>query len=660
VKRGAGIGAAVLLFLLLAWGCAPKRPVAPAVARVPSDVLFLQAEKAYREKAYEEAYPAYRAFVEQYPGEPLAPAALMKMAAIHRGRGEPDRALDLYRRVREQYPGSPFLKDAQLEGLAALLEARRYGELVSAAAPLMDRIPSGPDRIRLLWLQGDAYLGLGSPLDAFYFYERAIQRAGEAERAILLVRLNTAVESLDASQLEFLLGHIQEPAARSLLLYRLGLLYARQDLRDPAVKALTEFLEAYPSHELRGQAEMLLADIGRQVTLRPDTLGCLLPLSGPFEIYGRLALRGIELAAHQAAASGRRSSPRFLVRDTGGEPGKALQGLRELHEEGVAGIIGPMAAAEAVAAEAQRLGIPIIALSQKEGLPAAGDFVFRHFLTADSQAAALVDYAVRRQGLTRFAILYPDEAYGQGFMNLFWDEVLAAGATVTAVEAYDPSETDFAGPIRKLVGMSYPLPEDIEQEYIEQGIRTPGKKTEGRRGERHRREEETNAIVDFEAVFIPDAPRKAGLIIPQLLYHDIEGVLLLGPHLWHSSRFIQMADPYVQGAVFSEAFFAESREPEVRSFVKSFEAAYGEKPSLIEALAYDTAWILIEAGTGAEIRSRRQVRDRVAGIGDFRGATGVTRFDAAGEAKKRLRILRISGSGFEELPGEGFPFGFSR
>jgi hypothetical protein len=65
--------------------------------------------------------------------------------------------------------------------------------------------------------------------------------------------------------------------------------------------------------------------------------------------------------------------------------------------------------------------------------------------------------------LNRFAILYPDETYGVTFMNLFWDRLIENGGKVVGLEAYNPEHTDFADPIKKLVGLYYKIPEDLRE-----------------------------------------------------------------------------------------------------------------------------------------------------------------------------------------------------
>ena len=162
-------------------------------------------------------------------------------------------------------------------------------------------------------------------------------------------------------------------------------------------------------------------------------------------------------------------------------------------------------------------------------------------------------------------------------------------------------------------------------------------------------EEEPAAIVDFDAVFIPDSPGKVGQIVPQLAYFDIKDVYLLGTNLWHSDSLIKIADQYVQGAVMPDGFFAQSTSPRVQEFVKVFEETYQETPDFVAAVVYDSAMILFNVVSRPHIRYRTEIRDELFNLENFPGITGITKFDENGDVLKKMHLLRIKGKRFVEL-----------
>ena len=211
------------------------------------------------------------------------------------------------------------------------------------------------------------------------------------------------------------------------------------------------------------------------------------------------------------------------------------------------------------------------------------------------------------------------------------------------------------------MGLYYEIPEDLKpeeeedlstedgeeqtDEIIEEAPEEPQKK--GVRGQDD--EEKPQAIVDFEAIFIPDSPGKAGQIAPQLAYYDIKDIYILGTNLWHSNSLIKIANQYVQGAIMPDGFFAGSPSPRVQNFVNVFEETYEETPDFIEAVVYDSAMIMFNVVGREQIRYRSEIRDELLNLEDFPGVTGLTSFDENGDARKKLYLLRVKGKKFVEL-----------
>jgi ABC-type branched-subunit amino acid transport system substrate-binding protein len=330
-----------------------------------------------------------------------------------------------------------------------------------------------------------------------------------------------------------------------------------------------------------------------------------------------------------------------------------------LFDENVAAIIGPVFMAEPAALEAQDKGLPIITLTQKDNITSIGDWVFRNFFTPIAQVRTLVSYAVKELKLNRFAILYPDENYGRTFMNLFWDEVIAYGGKVVGVESFNSTHTDFSDPIKKLAGLYYNVPEhlkitdtlvgDEENDDVDIDNDKDTSLAYAYEYDKNTEEEKPEAIVDFDAIFIPEAPKKAGLIVPQLAFYDVTDIYLLGTNLWHSPKLIEMARQYVQDAILTEGFLAEGASEEVLDFVRVFYKTFGRKPEFIEAVAYDTAMILFQMISRPDIQFRSSLKDNLKNLTDYQGVTGLTSFDENGEVRRKLYLLQIKGSRFLEL-----------
>ena len=649
--------------LLLVWACVPK----PVVAPVPEaadleEEIFLRAESFFKAESYSKALNIYRSYLADYPAGRYAPQILMRIGAIHAASEDYQAALESYKRLLAEYPDSPFVGQAKVEILATLYNQGQYEVVIQLASNILEETVSKDLIVKTYTILGDIYVAQEAPEDAVYFYTMAHKDATVPDQEILIDKLKEAISRLDSTVLTSFLSHVQEELPKGYLLYQLGLTYSADEQFEEAMQALSEFIKSYPEHENTEHAKSLMDEISEKFVYRRNTVGCLLPLSGPYKNYGNRALKGIELAFGQFSSRGIDPSVNLVIKDTGADPDKARAAVQALIDEQVAAIIGPMVTAETAATIAQDYGIPIITITQKENITEIGDKVFRNYLTPKMQVETIVSFAADKLGVKKFAVLYPNEKYGTTFMNLFWDEVIKYGGTVVGVESYNPSHTDFADPIKRLVGLYYEVPVDLKEIVAAMGgdgngdvddDKDPGETLEKENNydaaDQEDKEEEPQAIIDFEAVFIPDAPKMSGLIIPQLAFYDVENVYLLGTNLWHSNKLIEMAKDYVQGAIMTDGFFAQSTSRRVRDFIRKFEATYGENPGFIEATTFDTAMMLFEIVTRPDIRSRNAIKNELLNLIDFQGVTGLTSFDVNGEVKKQLSLLRIKGSRFLEL-----------
>ena len=631
----------ILVVLLFFLSCVPKAVIPPVLEEVVTgEELFLRAEKLFHAKSYREAINAYERYLSSFPEGAFAADALMKTGIIYMAVKKNKKARKIFNRLLSEYPNSLLVYDARIEILITYYNEEKFSEVIQLASSLLESKISKTKIGRIYTILGDTYVAMDSPEDSIYFFAMAHKMSNDLEKDSIIVKMKDAVGKLDSESILSLLNYIEDKLPMGYLMYQLGVNYSKEEKPDEAVRALTGFVKSFPEHENVQQANLLIEEIAGKTVYSRYTIGCLLPLSGPYKKYGNSAMKGIELALSQFNSKATNPSIHLLVKDTEGNPDKAILAMHDLQNDQVAATIGPIITAEAVATEAQHSGIPMITITQKENITEIGDNVFRNFITPEMQVKAVVSYAAEVLEVKNFAVLYPEEKYGTHFMNLFWDEVLKYGGKIVGAESYNPANTDFKDPIKKLVGLYYEVPDDLKEKPDVEKIDTekPDDKNE-----------EPEPVVDFEAIFIPDGPKKVGLIIPQLAFHDIEDVYLLGTNLWHSKKLVDMSKEYIQRAIIPEGFFSESTSARVRDFVEKFEKTYSEKPGFIEAIAYDTSMILFQILGKPDIRSRNAIKNALMLLKDFQGVTGLTSFNDTGDVKKKLSLLRIKGDKFIEL-----------
>ena len=643
----------VLIAILFLCSCGLKDvhlsvPVQPIL----TDELFSKAEQLYQMKLYEKALDAYNEYLTGFPDRPLADAALIKTGAIYTALGDYAKAHDSYKRLIVEYPDSFFVPDARVERLVIFYKEGKYKKVISDSERILKKIVSRIHVLRTYVLIGDTYLALGSPLDALPFYILSYEKSKGLEREPVIEKLKETAIRFDKEDIMSIIENMgYKPPVAGMLMYLYGLKKAETEQYDDAIMMLSAFGDRFPEHNYAIKAKSIIEELSTKSVYSRYTIGCLLPLSGYYKAFGNKALKGIELALWQFCSQYDRPSVKIIIKDTGSDPDVAVNAVNELFEEHVAAIIGPIFTAEPAALEAQNRGIPIVTITQKDNIADTGDYVFRNFFTPRMQVETIVSYAIEELKLKKFAILYPNENYGKVFMNFFWDEVKSCGGKVVGVESYELDSTDFADPIKKLVGLYYELPEDLKNIYelIEHEEDYSGSEKDYYETDKFVEDDEPTPVIDFDAIFIPDSPKRAGLIIPQLSFFDVDNVYLFGTNLWHSDILISMAQKYVQNAIMPDIFFAESSSENVRDFVRIFEKTFSEKPGFIEAVAYDTAMMLFQIVSRPDVRFRSEVKNELIKLSNFHGVTGLTSFDNNGGLQKDLYLLKIKGNKFIEL-----------
>jgi ABC-type branched-subunit amino acid transport system substrate-binding protein len=328
----------------------------------------------------------------------------------------------------------------------------------------------------------------------------------------------------------------------------------------------------------------------RASAFKKDRIGVLLPLSGFFQAAGERALNGIRVAVD---ARHRTSEGRFqlLVRDTGSDPAGVAAAVRHLESRGAACIIGPMVTAAAAAEQAQALGMPMIALSQEPGVSEAGEFIFQHFLTPERQAEMLVSHVTPEAGPARFVVLYPENPYGQRFSRAFEQAVDESEGEVTASVSYEPGRTDFSSLILPLIRGYQKL--DLFRNFVDMA---PGESREKNRIYR--------AVIDADAVFVPDDSETAAQIALQLRFHDIRDVTLLGPNIWNQAAMDRVWGEAPLPVMFPVDFDPDDPEQAVQAFVAEYEAAFEETPDYFASIGYEAAMQVMARLSEPRVTSR--------------------------------------------------------
>jgi branched-chain amino acid transport system substrate-binding protein len=341
---------------------------------------------------------------------------------------------------------------------------------------------------------------------------------------------------------------------------------------------------------------------------REAVIGCAFPLSGPEAVVGRRALRGVLIAAAVFGEDGPGFPLSVAVRDTGGTPAGAARAVTELvRDEGAVAIVGPLTSRESpgAAVMAQKLHVPILTLTQREGIIAAGDYVFRSLLTPVDEARAIALYAVERLHLTRLAILHPNDRFGRALAEAFRQEASSRGARVVQAFSYRQFNDLQGLTDRMFSGSGWAAAEP------------PG----------------------WDGVFIPDGVSAARVVADRLRRLGRGRVRILGTGLWNTREAAQ--SQALEGAVFAAAFSEESPAPATRRFANAYRRTFGEAPDALSAQAHDAAALLVELLRRRPDSGPEHLRARIERASGIEGAAGSLAFDGQRDARRGALILSV-------------------
>jgi ABC-type branched-subunit amino acid transport system substrate-binding protein len=622
------------------------------------------------------------AFLKQHSKHPLADDAGLRLAELHDTAGRSREATRVLERVVALAPGDQTTR-AQFR-LAEHQRAR--GSLADAyetARTLRFAELSAPERKRAHRLLADLARERGERVETLRWLGQLRGDArSSAEVAAADQELDAAIAELSDAQLVASARQLgaQVPAAR-LWLRGAERALARGD-RAAAEAALTEArrapLAGADAAALARLAQQVAGDRGAQdllemqaragdaapldATRAVGTLGVALPLSGDFATYAEESLQGALVAAGFFGAAP--PGITLEVRDTGGTAAGALAAIEALAADpAVLGVIGPLAGdeADAAAAAADAAGLPLLALSRREGLDVGRSSVFPLALSPRIEAELVAEYATATLGLRRFALLYPDDAYGLAVRAAFWDAIEARGGEVVSVVRYAPTTQDFSRTIRRLVGYDFLSPGVLAALSEREAMRKRAKRLVPREAT------ELNAAaaaltapdgsplppyVDFEALFIPDASQNVGLIAPHLAFQGVLGVRLLGTSGWHHPDLLRLAGQHLDGAIFPSGFFAGSAQPALATFQASYQRAFQRTPSYLAAQAHDALLLLArELAAGASTREAVLAQLRAGLL--LPGASGVIAIERGGQVTKRPHLLGVERGAFMSVDETG-------
>ena len=275
-----------------------------------------------------------------------------------------------------------------------------------------------------------------------------------------------------------------------------------------------------------------------------------------------------------------------------------VQSAMELiEEEKVVALLGPLFSSHAV-----KVGpiatIPVLLGATGANVTETGDFLFLVASSNALQAKLMAQFAVNELGAETAAMIWQNEdVYSIGFVEAFDANFMELGGTIVVKEMYESGDTTF----------------DMQLTAIK----------------------EANPDVLFLASFPPANP----LIMKQARDMGIESVFIGSDGMDDPLMFEILED----NAPLENTYYCTNFDPDDVEFISAYESMFENPANGIAASGYDAMKILAIAIEAAGSTNPMAIRDAIAAITDYEGATSISHFDANRHPVKSVGVFQIVG-----------------
>lgn len=311
------------------------------------------------------------------------------------------------------------------------------------------------------------------------------------------------------------------------------------------------------------------------------------------------------LKAAQMAVFAQEEADTLLIPfDNKGSTSGTRDAVKQAAAAGADVIVGPILSASVREARsaAARAGIPVIGFSTDQR--AAGGGAYLLSFPPEAEIEHIVNHA-RGSGITRFAYLGPDSAYGKRVREAYARAIERTGGQIIASETYQGKDTS---------AMQAPA-QRLAQFFA---------KTEESRLD-------TDPLA-FEAIILPESGIALRTLAPLLTFYedDLRKVQLLGTGQWQDEDAAR--EPALNGGLFAGPDIVERQR-----FQQSYDRLYGDEPGRLASLGFDAVNIARFVANGDPRLRRARVEDQ----SGFYGVDGLVRFRSDGTPERGLAIYEI-------------------
>lgn len=330
-------------------------------------------------------------------------------------------------------------------------------------------------------------------------------------------------------------------------------------------------------------------------------------MTGSDATFGQSTDKGVRLAIEAKNAEGgiKGKKIRLITEDDQGKPEEAAAVVKKLiTQDHVLAILGEIASTRTMAAApiAQQYNIPMVSPgSTNPEVTKKGDYIFRVCFIDTIQGSVMARFAAQNLKLKKVAVLIDSKSdYSLGLSEFFQKKFKELGGQIISEQKFQAGDSDFKAQLTQIRGLSP------------------------------------------DGLFIPAYYTEVGLIARQARELGLN-VVLLGGDGWDSPKLFEIGQKAIDGAYFSTHYTSETPNPATQVMLKAFKAKYNEIPDGLAAVGYDAARILIQAMERAPELTPKAIREELAKVKDFDGATSKITINPERNADKDAFIVKVNG-----------------
>ena len=632
------------------------------------DEMLENARQAAEEFDLQQELSIHRDIVKQFPNHEKSAKSHYRLGQHYLNLRYYKPALKSFKKVTDSFPESRYFAES-LTGIGiSQVYLKKYGEAAATLSNALKKAETDEQKSKLLYHLGENYYLQDRFGDAVRQFVACRKISGsfrnQAERRVSRIFHNF----LSEGELLEIVENYKTVYPADIALVELSQIYRRNgDMRRFAeIKKRIE--DDFPAITVAEEVVRFPENIDPPDSI---TIGSILPLSGKDAAIGAQALQGIQLAFSLNNDKVEQLGIRLMIKDSASDPNVSRAAASELAlDPNVLGIIGPFTnkTAESVIETVTNYPLPLLTPADSRAIDDAIEVGIPFYpisVTAATQGRMLAEMAVNSLGVQRVAIIYQNDELGERVAASFADRAYAMNVDIVALESYEPGSTDFGEQIRAIGGRrDSEIREFIFNIVTEEEGRTP---------------DEINEILEilyqndlsipyiskykelpltannfslglkmsYEAVLIPADDERAGLILPELVFYNVSEVQVLGSSRYASRELIRLGGRHTEGVVFPGEFLPGVGGEQIGSFITEFENAFGTKPDINAARAYDAVNLLLTLmERGNHTRSRLTEAMNV--LDDFSGVSGSMRSDGVEIPAKTPILLTVKKRKFVE------------